>query len=75
MTTALACSASTSTSWTKASGLKPAEVERERDTHITSTPIPSSSSALYRCVVSTGGWLPGRTTSLGCGSKVTTTAG
>ena len=40
---------------------------------MTSTPSRSSSSALSRGPVSIGGWWPGRTTSIGWGSKVSTT--
>lgn len=40
-----------------------------------STPSPAINSARRSYGARIGGWLPGRTTSLGCGSKVTTTEG
>ena len=44
-------------------------------TRNTSMPISSTSSARRVSVVSCAGWLPGKTTSIGCGSKVINTVG
>ena len=73
--TAATCSRSTSTSCTNSSGGSRDSSGVNGSTQNTSTPSPSTSSALRRNVVSCAGWLPGRTTSDGCGSKVTTTLG
>ena len=44
-------------------------------TRNTSMPISSTNSARRVNVVSWAGWLPGKTTSIGCGSKVINTVG
>lgn len=44
-------------------------------TRKTSMPISSTSSARRVSVVSCAGWLPGNTTSMGCGSNVISTVG
>src|SRR3954470_1732880 len=73
--TAAACSRSTSTSCTNSSGCSRDSSKVKGSTQKTSMPRLSTISALRRNVVSCAGWLPGRSTSDGCGSNVTMTLG
>ncbi len=72
-TTTAACRCATSTSCTNASADNRENSSVNGMAHSTSTPSCSMSSALRAGSVSTGGCEPGRTTSDGCGSNVTTT--
>ena len=72
-TTSAACRCSTSTSCTNCSADSRENSGVNGITHSTSAPSASISSALRAGSVSTAGCEPGRTTSAGCGSKVTTT--
>ena len=71
----LACSLSTRTFTTKSAGDSLENSLVKGRISSASTPSSAISSARRWCGASSGGWLPGRTTSLGCGSKVTTTDG
>ena len=74
-TTAAACSRSTRISWANSSAGVRASSAVNGITQNTSTPSSATSSARRFSVVSRAGWLPGRTTSAGCGSKVISTVG
>ncbi len=74
-TTAFACSLSTRTFTTKSAGDSFENSLVKGRMSRASTPSSAISSARRWCGASSGGWLPGRTTSLGCGSNVTTTEG
>lgn len=73
--TARACSLSTSTFTMKSAGESWENSAVNGRISSASTPRPAISSARRSYGARIGGWLPGRTTSLGCGLKVTTTDG
>ena len=73
--TAAACRRSTSTSWANSAGDMRASSMVNGSTRKASTPSSATRSARRRRLVSRAGWLPGRTTSAGCGSKVISTVG
>ena len=72
-TTAAACSVSTSTRSTNCSGLQPAMSRSNGTASTWSAPAAASSSARTSTVVSCTGACSGRSTAIGCGSKVTAT--
>ncbi len=74
-TTACACTASTITSVTNRSGDQPATSRVKGSTRTPSTPASASSETRVAMLVRIGGACSGRSTEIGCGSKVTTTTG
>ena len=74
-TTFEACNRSTMTSWTNSSAVTWESATVNGSTRNASIPSSATSSARRRSVVSCAGWLPGRTTSAGCGSNVISTVG
>src|SRR6201991_4676644 len=74
-TTSAACSRSTSTSCANSAGSVRASSAVKGNTQKASTPSPATSSARRRRLVSRAGWLPGRISSAGCGSNVTSAVG
>src|SRR5689334_8431810 len=74
-TTWAACSCSTSTVWVNVSGDSRLNSSVNGSTHIASTPSSATSSALRSSDVRIAGCEPGRTTSAGCGSKVSSRHG